>query len=418
MKTPGAMHSTRLLALALLLLLGAELLAGFGWMPAPHRALSVFASSDWPFFSFALAGAGLLHWAARPQRRELLLTLALAAAVAALLLASRPAAARHPLIFAVNLAAWAGLASLATLGWRALRERGALGASARDSFALAAALPLFVLAAYSYVALTGTLHPRTPDLQAFAFDAALGGQPSFALGRLFADVPPLAVACMLTYQALPLGFALLIARLRPRSPAAAAELLAGFFAAGVVGFALYHVFPLAGPKATFVAQFPHLVPRLLAGPVPLVELPPTFRNAMPSLHTAWVLLLWWGSRGCATPTRAASAWFLVATLLATLGSGEHYLVDLVVALPFALGVRAGCAGFAPAGRRLGAAAAGALLTLLWLALLRLGQPLWRDAPGTSWALVSATVAISLGLEAWLSAAPARPPPDPPPARPG
>jgi hypothetical protein len=41
--------------------------------------------------------------------------------------------------------------------------------------------------------------------------------------------------------------------------------------------------------------------------------------------------------------RSIALAFLVFTVLATLGTGEHYFVDLMVAFPFALMIQAICA---------------------------------------------------------------------------
>ncbi len=55
------------------------------------------------------------------------------------------------------------------------------------------------------------------------------------------------------------------------------------------------------------------------------------RNAMPSLHMTWALLALWYS-----PRRLlwASAVSVRLTALATVGLGEHYLIDLAAAVPF------------------------------------------------------------------------------------
>ena len=55
------------------------------------------------------------------------------------------------------------------------------------------------------------------------------------------------------------------------------------------------------------------------------------RNSVPSLHFAWALIAWWYSpRWLRWPLFV----FAMLTGAATLVLGEHYLIDLVVALPF------------------------------------------------------------------------------------
>jgi hypothetical protein len=58
---------------------------------------------------------------------------------------------------------------------------------------------------------------------------------------------------------------------------------------------------------------------------------------MPSVH-AMALLIFWHSRPWRLAVRIFAGALLLFTVLATLGFGEHYLIDLVVAVPFALTV--------------------------------------------------------------------------------
>lgn len=60
--------------------------------------------------------------------------------------------------------------------------------------------------------------------------------------------------------------------------------------------------------------------------------PNAWRNCMPSMHVTWTLLLWMNARGRARMLFAAFAWL---TALSTLTTGEHYLPDLIAALPWA-----------------------------------------------------------------------------------
>lgn len=55
------------------------------------------------------------------------------------------------------------------------------------------------------------------------------------------------------------------------------------------------------------------------------------RNCVPSLHMTWALLC---ALYIAPRFRPVAIVFAVMTALATLGTGEHYLIDLIVALPF------------------------------------------------------------------------------------
>lgn len=60
--------------------------------------------------------------------------------------------------------------------------------------------------------------------------------------------------------------------------------------------------------------------------------PNAWRNCMPSLHLTWAFLLWLN----ASPRwwKVSSFLFVLLTVFATLATGEHYWIDLAVAIPF------------------------------------------------------------------------------------
>lgn len=62
-----------------------------------------------------------------------------------------------------------------------------------------------------------------------------------------------------------------------------------------------------------------------------VKDPHAARNCMPSMHLTWALLFWWYSRGW---VRKLMAFYVWVTVAATLGLGQHYWIDLIVAVPF------------------------------------------------------------------------------------
>jgi hypothetical protein len=123
------------------------------------------------------------------------------------------------------------------------------------------------------------------------------------------------------------------------------------------------------------------------------------RNAIPSLHMAWVLLVWWNSRGLARWIRAIALLFVVLTVMATLGTGEHYFIDLVVAFPFSLMVQALCSYSQPfrSGARRNAFLFGTFVTLIWLALLSFTTTIFWTSPVLPWTMIVATVAPSIWL---------------------
>ena len=132
--------------------------------------------------------------------------------------------------------------------------------------------------------------------------------------------------------------------------------------------------------------------------------------AIPSLHMAWVLLAWWCSQGTSRVSRTVAALFVVFTVFSTLGTGEHYFIDLIVAIPFALFLYAiFCAEVSwRSPRRWAACIAGLLMVLLWFWLLRYETAIFWLSPAVPWLLVVATISGSVMLKRGLGMVAANP----------
>jgi hypothetical protein len=252
--------------------------------------------------------------------------------------------------------------------------------------------------------LTIAMHPKTYDYFLYAFDASLGWQPSFWMGRAFQAHAPLRLASAITYDIILIViacfyFAQIAGRKRFQ-----VDVIKLFLGTLFVGTMLYHLCPAAGPIYAFGKAFPLHEPDISSILSQTILLNHGPRNAMPSLHLACALLVWWNSRPWGNWGRVLAGAFLLLTTFATLGLGEHYLIDLVVAVPFSVAVSAACTGSVPMQsieRRL-ALAGGGLLTLVWLLLFRSAV---KWAPGfsiVSWLLVLGTLGISIVLQHRLS----------------
>jgi len=112
------------------------------------------------------------------------------------------------------------------------------------------------------------------------------------------------------YRALPF-FAALIVGSSPRRVRCAI----GLAIAGVVAPLFYLALPAVGPAH--------------------IGDPGAARNCIPSLHLTWAMLL---VRYSHPRFRCAAMVFAVLTAVATLATGEHYIVDLVAAVPYTLAV--------------------------------------------------------------------------------
>ncbi len=109
---------------------------------------------------------------------------------------------------------------------------------------------------------------------------------------------------------------------------------------------------------------------------------------MPSIHVATALLMFLFARG--KWWKGFSLMFLVGTSIATLASGEHYVMDLIVAVPFA------CFVDATVSKRFGAGLISAIGVLVWLLSIRFGARSLAAAPDALWL----AVLLTLTLSAW------------------
>ena len=351
------------------------------------------------FFSLTLASTAIVFLQVRPWAEALHL-----AGTSCLLLVAQTAVLKAP------LGRWSALAllGLSSLGLLALRMSWSTGAVHRNlRYAFLPPL-LFVLLGYAGSAplqITGQLHPRTLDLNLYAFDASLGPQLSFLVGQAVSRSRWLAHVSLFWYYALPAVLMLVYAKQLVRSQNLAAIVFLAFFLLGPVGVIFYNLVPACGPVYLFGSNFPWHpmgIAEIRAMRIEPVAVSGA-RNAFPSLHMAWALLTWWCSKELSRPTKLVTLLFLAGTVLATLGLGEHYFVDLVAAFPLALMVEAASVVSIPLldQRRLFPLLMGLLLTLGWVALLRLAVGVVWWSPLIPWAMVAATILSCIVAQARL-----------------
>ena len=349
------------------------------------------------FFACSLASVIVIHFRVAPSWRDALVVLCgilLFAAIDFQVLHYKP-------VFASWLS-FAGLSSLVTMGVRTIWTNGAARKLLGFAFLPSLLLITSEYFASTFLAWTAAAHPKVLDLYLYSFDASLGLQLPFLAGQRFAVWPWLGRTSALFYIGLPIPIALIYAGRFLRERERALPSFVAFLATGPVGVLFYNLFPALGPVHLFLQMFPwhplltRSVSRLVVEPVAIPGVP----NAIPSLHMAWVLLAWWYSRGLSWAERGIAFAFLIFTLLATLGTGEHYFVDLVVAFPFALLMEALCAfslGWTDK-MRLAGSIGGLLFVLGWLAVLRYGTHFFWRSPVLPWVICICTILLSLILE--------------------
>jgi hypothetical protein len=295
--------------------------------------------------------------------------------------------------------AFLGMGAVQLLAIRWIWAPAAAKRTALTNLLRGALIPLLCMGSMIAVGLAAYLTPVTYDQVIYAFDLHLDPvAPSWKIGTLFRNHLGLYLLCGHVYNSLPLALSACLAlQWREKAKRFPVDLGVALMALGVAGFALYQICPASGPVYLFPQDFPAHVPAISnAGPAPLPTSP---RNGMPSLHVGWTFLLFWNlrSRRILGPLAAI---FLVLTALATLGSGEHYLADLMVAIPLALSIQS--AALKSANKwRLAALITGCVFTLAWLIAFRTGAVLSLPSGGALWAIAAATIVLPLAL-AWRS----------------
>jgi hypothetical protein len=284
----------------------------------------------WNFLAAALAGSGLIVWRV-PGRRPPIAAVTVSCLAAFLLWSSAADPLDGALAHAATIGALVGIGATAALIATRPQERVAIIG--------AAGIPGFVILTGLLLIRLSELLPLTYDSYLLAVDSTLGFVPAYEVGRWFQQHPALALTSGLPYMTLPFEAALVYAASsRGLLPGVTPwRVLGSCAAAGVAGAVLYCVYPATGPRLAFPG-FPNPPGELPIQSLALANGAP--RNAMPSLHLAWTLLLWRFTRGGPFWTRLLTTFWLVGTLLATLGLGEHYAVDLIVSVPFALTIEA------------------------------------------------------------------------------
>jgi hypothetical protein len=369
-------------------------LCGFSESPAYLAGVNLIVL---PHFPIALAGMFVFYLCVDPRSREFIAlgVVALAIAIAFKLL-DFVGGWTTPVSYCACVGL--GLGSLVLLAVRAWSSTG----SARQQALTVLMTACLVLGSmpliFFFLQLTIQLHPTTLDSLAYAADGTLGAQIPFVLGRWFRAVPVLAMVPGVVYLTLPLAFMVIVVlHLRANGPPVV-EVLPTFLAVAVMGFTVYNFFPLVGPRFAFEGPWPERDPDLV---VP--------RNCMPSLHTAWALVIWWQARPLGRQVRLMAGVYLAFTILATIGYGAHYVFDLVVAFPSTMACQALCMvvpGPGPLAQpvaqlRRRTLLCGLILTLSWLVLLRYGLTVLAFSPLLTAPAALATVAGSLWLEARL-----------------
>ncbi|MEV4742244.1 phosphatase PAP2 family protein, partial [Streptomyces sp. NPDC049555] len=200
----------------------------------------------------------------------------------------------------------------------------------------------------TWLLITSKTRPMVLDQYVAVADHALGN-PSWFVGRFVRATGPIGEH-LLDYVYIQLAVAaVLVSFYQLRKVAAerrfpAHHLVRTFLVIGLLGPAIYMIYPVVGPIFAYGADGGHWAVANLwpdtATPVSAPHLMPfndfTPRNCMPSLHTAWATAIFIHSRKGPRLLRFFGAFWLITTLGATLGFGYHYGTDIVTGVVFTL----------------------------------------------------------------------------------
>lgn len=372
------------------ILLSILIVAGVFVVVCDYKFYGAFAD---PFFAFTVLSFVILYLRVRPKWSTVLTICSLGLVFAAIEFGILHYPAK-PMVW-ISLF---GLSAFTALPIHALWTAG----DERKTLCLAffPVVPFVVLGFFMPFILTwvSTVHPKTLDLYLLSFDYSLRVPLTFLFGQVFERSLFLGFTGWAFYMALPIPIALVFAGHLVKAREKAFEAITAFLIVGPIAMMFYYFFPAAGPRNLFAAGFPFHVFPLAAAPRLLLEsvATPGLRNAMPSVHLTCALLAWWYSRRLSLAERAVTFLFLAYTIIAVLGTGEHWSVDLVVACPFCIFLRGLCMrGDFISTRRIEALGVGLGGTVAWLAALRFAPKFFWISPIIPWVLVVGTVALTI-----------------------
>ena len=221
--------------------------------------------------------------------------------------------------------------------------------------------------------------PMKFDYFLYVVDVNLGVS-AFSVARLFTDWQGYILYAI--YQSLTVFMILWYGLNLTRRDGRPNKLLIAYVVGYLIGPCLYMLLPARGPRHAFGSAFPMGNPDVSPALVQLSGWP----NAIPSLHvsTALLFVLFAGKNRV---LRVVAWIYLAGTVAATLAF-EHYLIDLIVAVPFAYFVTRIAEG------KTAQALGNLAVVLAWLLTIRFRTPALVMYPAVLRVLAFATIAFA------------------------
>ena len=292
---------------------------------------SLFLSVD----PWALAGPFLAYWLLESDRRTVLRTFAIGVPTGGAVALLLPISSSFVEPIALGLASTGVL--LARISFQPSSRRSAVFIIA---IGLLAPITQQICAVFERFTTTAVM---TFDHRAYLVDLSLGFNPVGTVLSIVNAMPPAIHAVFVHIITFAYAIIILVMttcvvlHIKNKSPRWSV-VLTSFVLAGAVGAGLYHIFPAVGPAVAF-PTFPELPQPAGMTPATTYYDPGYVRNCMPSLHTAWALLIVINAAGLANMFRRLAILSAGLVMIATLVLGQHYLVDLIVAVPFTIAVQ-------------------------------------------------------------------------------
>jgi hypothetical protein len=253
--------------------------------------------------------------------------------------------------------------------------------------------PVLTLGTLPVLQLISTLTPSTFDFYLYAFDGSYGFQPGFVVGTIVQGSDILRIAAEASYVNLPAAMTIVYCLEQRRDTAAAKRFFVTIVLLAVGGCVGYLCFPAVGSVVAFGERFPDAPPELRQVSSVQVRSVTDPRNCIPSLHTAWALIVWmYSTRLVGRAGKRLFALYVALTLIYTLSCG-HYLVDMVVAVPFTAMIH--MIACSTSRRPLAPIIVCFGVVAVWLVFLRFAVPIYTSSVLVPWTLTAATFAISI-----------------------
>lgn len=190
----------------------------------------------------------------------------------------------------------------------------------------------------SFLEITPVIFPGAYDYPLYHVDMAFGN-PSANISASLAQAPEFVRNGLnMVYDLLGWIFIPLIALILKERKDNEIKVWRTYVYALGLAMLCYSFIPVSGPLYAFGPNiFPGHMDGLSGVPSFVAPIQPALRNGMPSMHfTSAVTILFVSAALRSKLYFLFALFFLIATFFATMGFGEHYLIDLIVAMPYAV----------------------------------------------------------------------------------